>query len=103
MSGYRLRQQSFIRLQAQLNLTGKFHLTLEDTKTQAVVYGTITTERTDTSVRIDLRMGDQHHSLTLPSRSRNNATTVAQWLEGIANGLIETAEFKPTRRWRAAA
>lgn len=103
MTKYRLRQPSFIRLQAQLNLTGTFHLSLEDQAAQAIVHGKITTERSESSVRIDLRMGDQHHSLSLPSSGKSNATTVAQWLEGIANGQHETAKFKPTCRWRAAA
>ncbi|HCT6677687.1 hypothetical protein ACM8BA_05115 [Pseudomonas aeruginosa] len=95
---YALRQPSFGRLKAQLSLNGRFNHTLYDAETRQAVHATLDIERGAEQVSVVVRMGSTLNSLGLPIDAPSNANTVADYLESIANGRLDTADDTPARR-----
>jgi hypothetical protein len=94
---YSLRQASFVRLKAQMNLTGRFTHSLFDRSTGSTVLATIDTERGTDKVQIVIRMATTHNSIALPLDAKSNADRVANHLEAIANGYLDTADAALSR------
>lgn len=88
---YSLRQPSLVRLKAQMNLSGRFTHSLFDESTDNTVLATIVTERGADQVHIAIRMGSTLNSIALPLDAKSNAERVAEHLEAIANGYLDTA------------
>ncbi|HEK3374078.1 TPA: hypothetical protein SMV99_003332 [Pseudomonas aeruginosa] len=95
---YALRQPSFVRLKAQLSLNGRFNHALYDAETRQAVHVTLDIERGAGQVHVIVRMGSTLNSLGLPLDSQSNANTVADYIEPIANGRLDTADQTPGRR-----
>ncbi|MFU6916360.1 hypothetical protein ACM74F_08635 [Pseudomonas aeruginosa] len=97
---YALRQPSFVRLKAQLSLNGRFNHALYDAETRQAVHVTLDIERGagHGQVHVIVRMGSTLNSLGLPLDSQSNANTVADYIESIANGRLDTADETPARR-----
>ncbi|MFU8078717.1 hypothetical protein ACNAQ4_02055 [Pseudomonas aeruginosa] len=95
---YALRQPSFVRLKAQLSLNGRFNHALYDAETRQAVHVTLDIERGAGQVHVIVRMGSTLNSLGLPLDSQSNANTVADCIESIANGRLDTADETPARR-----
>ncbi|WP_410922231.1 hypothetical protein [Pseudomonas aeruginosa] len=95
---YTLRQPSFVRLKAQLSLNGRFNHALYDAETRQAVHVTLDIERGAGQVHVIVRMGSTLNSLGLPLDSQSNANTVADYIESIANGRLDTADETPARR-----
>ena len=100
---FALSQPSFIRLKAQMNLTGHFNHTLYNKATGNSVQATIDTERGADEIHIVIRMGSTLNSIALPLNAKSNANRVADHLEAIANGWLDTAGIALTRDQISAA
>lgn len=95
---YALRQPSFVRLKAQLSLNGRFNHALYNAETRQAVHVTLDIERGAGQVHVIVRMGSTLNSLGLPLDSQSNTNTVADYIESIANGRLDTADDTPARR-----
>ncbi|QWE81230.1 hypothetical protein [Pseudomonas donghuensis] len=100
---YALRQPSFIRLKAQMSLTGRFNHALYDKVSRRTVHATVDTERSAQHLHIVIRMGSTLNSICLPLDAKSNANRVADNLEAIANGRLDTADTGITRELLIAA
>ncbi|MCT0389016.1 hypothetical protein V3473_00005, partial [Pseudomonas aeruginosa] len=71
---------------------------LYDAETRQAVHVTLDIERGAGQVHVIVRMGSTLNSLGLPLDSQSNANTVADYIESIANGRLDTADETPARR-----
>ncbi|MDF5939640.1 hypothetical protein P4234_24330 [Pseudomonas aeruginosa] len=95
---YALRQPSFVRLEAQLSLDGRFNHSLYDAETRQAVHVTSTLSAALDRSTSSFEWGSTLNSLGLPLGSQSNANTVADYIESIANGRLT-----PRTRPRLAA
>ena len=96
MRNLSLTEHSAQLLSAQLALNGTFEHRLVTRglagQLEDIVPVKLQVDQCDHEVHLELRMGHQHHSGTLPKTdSRKLAITVRQWIEDCANGRVERA------------
>lgn len=87
MSRLSLNAAAYIRLQAQVHLSGTFNHTLHTLDGNHSVPAQIEIEQCTAGITVIVRIcGTRNTSVTLDKHRKNNATRVARFIEGIANG-----------------
>ncbi|TXI34751.1 MAG: hypothetical protein E6Q69_03105 [Aquipseudomonas alcaligenes] len=81
-------------LRAQLNLNGRFTHSLRSAFRGPQILFAITVERGE-QISVAVELGGQRHSTTLPDNSRNSACRLADFIDAIANGRIDSAAIAP--------
>ncbi len=91
MSRLTLNASAYIRLEAQVNLNGTFNHTLHSCDGSQCVATQVEIEQCTASITVMVRIcGTRNTSVTLDKHRKNNATRVASFIEGIANGISPT-------------
>lgn len=91
MSRLSLNAAAYIRLQAQVNLSGTFNHTLHSRDGGQSVAAQVEIEQCTAGITVMVRIcGTRNTSVTLDKHRKNNATCVASFIEGIANGRSPT-------------
>ncbi|RDS92561.1 hypothetical protein [Pseudomonas fluorescens] len=91
MSKLSLNAAAYIRLQAQVHLSGIFNHTLHTCDDRHSVPAQVEIEQCTAGITVMVRIcGTRNTSVTLDKHSKNNATRVASFIEGIANGRSPT-------------
>jgi hypothetical protein len=91
MSRLSLNAAAYIRLQAQVNLSGTFNHTLHSCDGCQSVAAQVEIEQCTAGITVMVRIcGTLNTSVTLDKHRKNNATRVASFIEGIANGRSPT-------------
>ncbi len=91
MSRLSLNAAAYIRLQAQVNLSGTFNHTLHSRDGGQSVAAQVEIEQCTAGITVMVRIcGTSNTSVTLDKHRKNNATCVASFIEGIANGRSPT-------------
>lgn len=91
MSRLSLNASAYIRLQAQVKLSGTFNHTLNTHDGRQFVTAQVEIEQCTAGITVMVRIcGMRHTSVTLDEHRKNNATRVANFIEGIANGISPT-------------
>ncbi|SED27161.1 hypothetical protein FIV41_13490 [Pseudomonas marginalis] len=91
MSRLSLNAAAYIRLQAQVHLSGTFNHTLHTRDDRHSVPAQVEIEQCTAGITVMVRIcGTRNTSVTLDKHRKNNATRVASFIEGIANGRSPT-------------
>ena len=91
MSKLSLNAAAYIRLQAQVRLSGTFNHTLHSRDSGQSVAAQVEIEQCTAGITVMVRIcGTRNTSVTLDKHRKNNATRVASFIEGIANGRSPT-------------
>ncbi|RTY77203.1 hypothetical protein [Pseudomonas veronii] len=90
MSRLSLNAAAYIRLQAQVNLSGTFNHTLHSRDGGQSVAAQVEIEQCTAGITVMVRICGTLNSVTLDKHRKNNATRVASFIEGIANGRSPT-------------
>jgi hypothetical protein len=91
MSRLSLNAAAYIRLQAQVHLSGTFNHTLHSRDDRHSVPAQVEIEQCTAGITVMVRIcGTCNTSVTLDKHRKNNATRVASFIEGIANGRSPT-------------
>ncbi|WP_289141187.1 hypothetical protein [uncultured Pseudomonas sp.] len=91
MSRLSLNACAYIRLQAQVGLSGTFNHTLYSRDDRQSVPAQVEIEQCTAGITVMVRIcGTQNTSVTLDKHRKNNATRVASFIESIANGRCPT-------------
>ncbi|WP_025128886.1 hypothetical protein [Pseudomonas sp. PH1b] len=91
MSRLTLNACAYIRLQAQVGLSGTFHHTLHSRDGCHSVSAQVEIEQCSAGIAVMVRIcGTRNTSVTLDKHRKNNAQRVASFIEGIANGRCPT-------------
>ncbi len=82
---------SYIRLQAQVTLSGAFNHTLHSRDSGRSVAAQVEIEQCTAGITVMVRIcGTRNTSVTLDKDRKNNANRLANFIEGIANGISPT-------------
>jgi hypothetical protein len=91
MNRLSLNAAAYIRLQAQVHLSGTFNHTLHSRDDRHFVAAQVEIEQCTDGITVMVRIcGTRNTSVTLDKHRKNNATRVASFIEGIANGRSPT-------------
>ena len=89
-----LPEHALTLLQAQLNLNGRFTHTLRSAYRSQQIMFALTVERGE-QISITVELGGQRHSTSLPDNSKHSACLLADFIDAIANGRIDSAAIAP--------
>lgn len=90
MSRMSLNADAYIRLQAQVVLSGTFNHTLHSRDGGQSVTAKVEIDQCTAGITVLVQICGTANSVTLHKHRKNNATRVASFIEGIANGLSPT-------------
>lgn len=90
MSRLSLNAGAYIRLQAQVTLSGTFNHTLHSRDGGQTVTAKVEIDQCTAGITALVQICGTLNSVTLDKHRKNNATRVASFIEGIANGLSPT-------------
>lgn len=90
MSRLSLNAGAYIRLQAQVTLSGTFNHTLHSRDRVQTVTAKVEIDQCNAGITVLVQICGTLNSVTLDKHCKNNATRVASFIEGIANGLSPT-------------
>lgn len=89
MSRLTLNATAYIRLRAQVALSGTFHHTLHSRDGRQSVAAQVEIEQCTAGITVMVRIsGTRNTTVTLDKSRKDNATRVASFIEGIANGRL---------------
>lgn len=89
MSRLSLNASAYIRLQAQVALSGTFHHTLLSRDFRQSVSAQVEIEQCTAGIEVTVRIsGTRNTAVTLDKNRKNNAARVASFIEGVANGRL---------------
>lgn len=94
---FALPEDALLRIAAQVNCTGKFHHTVRMPYARHQVAFTLTTERGPIHTSAIVEMGGQRHSITLNTANPQRFIELADFIDAIANGRVDSAEPAPPR------
>lgn len=97
MNTFTLSSRTLTLLAAQLNLNGSFNHSCRSTCARHSLLFRLKVERGPASTEATVELGGQRHSLTLPHDEPRPAHRLADFVEAIANGRLESAEPAPAR------
>lgn len=97
MNTFTLSDQTLTLLAAQLNLNGSFNHTCRSAFSRHSIMFRLKVERGPSSTEATVELGGQRHSLTLPHGEPHPAHLLADFVEAIANGRLDSAEPAPAR------
>ncbi|MFP6861258.1 hypothetical protein [Pseudomonas sp.] len=90
MSRLTLNASAYIRLQAQVGLSGTFNHTLHSRDGQSVA-AQVEIEQCTAGIEVMVRIsGTRNTAVVLDKQRKNNANRVASFIEGVANGRCPT-------------
>ncbi|MDR9875836.1 hypothetical protein RJC98_11630 [Pseudomonas allii] len=90
MSKLSLNASAYIRLQAQVNLSGTFNHTLHSCDGCQSVAARVEIDQCNAGITVLVQICGTLNSVTLDKHRKNNATRIASFIEGIANGRSTT-------------
>lgn len=94
---FALPEDALQRLAAQLNLTGTFNHTVRSAWNSHQVMFRLRVERATDTTAVKVEMGGQVHSITVASADPQRHLQVADLIDAIANGRVDSAEPAPAR------
>ncbi|WP_339079651.1 hypothetical protein [Pseudomonas sp. TMP9] len=94
---FTLPEDSLVRLNAQLNLTGTFNHVLRAPYSTLQVMLRLIVERSTEISAVTVEMGGQRHSITVYNNDHSRHMQVADFIDAIANGQVDSAEPAPAR------
>lgn len=94
---FTLPEDALVRLAAQLNLNGTFnHVVRSAFSTLQVMFKLIVERGTETT-DVSVVMGSERHSITVYNNDHSRHMQVADFIDAIANGRVDSAEPAPAR------
>lgn len=99
MSGFNftLPEDSLVRLAAQLNLAGTFNHAVRSAFTKLQVMLRVIIERGADTSAVTIEIAGQRHSITVYNNDHSRHLLVADFIDAIANGRVDSAEVAPPR------
>lgn len=97
MSQFTLPEAALTRIQAQLNLNGTFNHTVRSAWGGHQVMFKLQVERGLTDTACVVELGGQRHSITVGSADPQRHIVVADFIDAIANGRVDSAAVAPAR------
>ncbi|MDH4873037.1 hypothetical protein [Pseudomonas sp. BN515] len=97
MSRFSLSDQDLVRLAAQLNLTGTFNHNARSAYSDQVLPFKLQVEQGGATVSTTILVGGERHTLALEAADRTKHHTLADFIDAIANGTVDSAEPAPPR------
>lgn len=94
---FTLPEAALLRLNAQLNLTGTFNHTVQSAYGGHQVIFKLRVERAPEHTEVAIHMGGQVHSITVRTADPQRHLLVADLIDAIANGRVDSAEPAPAR------
>ena len=92
MSRFALADKTLRLLAAQVNLNGTFNHSCSFKNTNLPLIFVLQVERSSTSTLFIIVTGDEKHSLTVNDADNDKHLVLADFIESIANGRMDTAE-----------
>lgn len=89
---FTLPEDALVRLSAQLNLNGTFNHAVRSAFTTLQVMFRLTVERGSETTAATVEMAGQRHSITVQNNDPQRHLQVADFIDAIANGLVDSAE-----------
>ena len=97
MNRFSLADKTLRLLAAQVNLNGAFHHSCSFKNTNLPLIFVLQVERGSSSTLFTIVSGDEKHSLTVCEPGKETHLVLADFIESIANGRMDTAEPATTR------
>lgn len=94
---FTLSDNSLRSLAAQLQLNGKFHHSCRSAYGRRFLQLTMKVEQGAGGAAVAIEIGGERHSITIDHRTPRGDATLADFIEAIANGRIDSAEPAPAR------
>lgn len=94
---FTLPEDALQRLTAQLNLTGTFNHVVRSAFSSLQVMFRLFVERSTETTAVAVEMGGQRHSITVQNSDPQRHLLVADLIDAIANGRVDSAEVAPAR------
>ncbi|MDP2447638.1 hypothetical protein [Pseudomonas sp.] len=94
---FTLPEDALLRLAAQLSLNGTFNHTVRSAYNSHQVMFRIKVERGQDDTCATIEMGGQTHSITVNNADPQRHLLVADLIDAIANGRVDSAEVAPAR------
>ena len=92
MNRFSLADKTLRLLAAQVNLNGTFHHSCSFKNTNLPLIFVLQVERSSTSTLFTIVTGDEKHSLTVNDADKDKHLVLADFIESIATGRMDTAE-----------
>ena len=92
MNRFSLADKTLRLLAAQVNLNGTFHHSCSFKNTNLPLIFVLQVEHGSSSTLFTIVSGDEKHSLTVYEPGKDTHLVLANFIESIANGLMDTAE-----------
>ena len=92
MNRFSLADKTLRLLAAQVNLNGTFHHSCSFKNTNLPLIFVLQVEHGSSSTLFTIVSGDEKHSLTVYGPGKDTHLVLANFIESIANGLMDTAE-----------
>ena len=92
MNRFSLADKTLRLLAAQVNLNGTFNHSCSFKNTNLPLIFVLQVERSSTSTLFTIVTGDEKHSLTVNDADNDKHLVLADFIESIANGRMDTAE-----------
>ena len=93
MNRFSLADKTLRLLAAQVNLNGTFHHSCSFKNTDLPLIFVLQVERGSSSTLFTIVSGDEKHSLTVCEPGKETHLVLADFIESIANGRMDTAEL----------
>lgn len=97
MSQFTLPEDALTRIGAQLNLNGTFNHTVRSAWGGHQVMFSLRVERGLADIHCVVEMGGERHSITVASTDPKRHILVADFIDAIANGRIDSGAMAPAR------
>lgn len=94
---FTLPEDALARLTAQINLTGTFTHVVRPLYSKLQVMFRLVVERGTDTTFVAVTMGGQRHSITVQNADPQRHLLVADLIDAIANGRVDSAEVAPAR------
>lgn len=94
---FTLSDSSLRSLAAQLQLNGKFHHSCRSAYGRRFLQLTMQVEQGAGTAAVAIEIGGERHSITIDHRTPRSDAALADFIEAIANGRIDSAEPAPAR------
>lgn len=97
MSNFTLPEDALTRLAAQVNVSGTFSHTVRSASSRHQVMLSLTTERGPLTTDAIIQLGGERHSMTLVNADPERHIQLADYIDAIANGRVDSAAMAPAR------
>lgn len=97
MSNFTLPEEALTRIAAQVNVSGTFSHTVRSATSRHQVMLSLTTERGPLTTDATIQLGGERHSMTLVNADPERHIQLADYIDAIANGRVDSAAVAPAR------